>query len=28
MVSWLPFAVQFVAVMFFTDLVQYWLHRL
>ena len=27
-VSGLPFAVQFVAVMFLTDLVQYWLHRL
>jgi sterol desaturase/sphingolipid hydroxylase (fatty acid hydroxylase superfamily) len=27
-VSALPFAVQFIAVMFLTDLVQYWLHRL
>jgi sterol desaturase/sphingolipid hydroxylase (fatty acid hydroxylase superfamily) len=27
-VSGLPFAVQFIAVMFLTDLVQYWLHRL
>ena len=27
-VSGLPFVVQFIAVMFLTDLVQYWLHRL
>jgi sterol desaturase/sphingolipid hydroxylase (fatty acid hydroxylase superfamily) len=26
-VSTLPFIVQFVAIMFFTDLVQYWVHR-
>jgi sterol desaturase/sphingolipid hydroxylase (fatty acid hydroxylase superfamily) len=26
-VSALPFAVQFIAIMFLTDLVQYWLHR-